>query len=1004
MKSFLYHHFQNFHFTETAFDKLMSKRIYKVLLICSRYDAFILEEDGRIDEQLFTEYVSLNLRYPPEIIHVSTAKQAIATLKQEKINLVINMLSVEDMDPFDLSKVIKDKYPTIPIVVLTPFSREISNRLDNVDSKLIDYVFSWLGDVAILLAIIKLLEDKRNAEYDVNQVGVQTIILVEDSVRYYSAYLPTLYKVLINQAKKTTTEGLNEHQRMIRMRGRPKILLATTFEEAWHLYEKYENNLLGVISDIRYWREEKKDPHAGFHLAKMIRDKNPLMPVLLQSSNNHNKIKATEMGLSFIHKYSKSLLHELRAFVMENFAFGDFVFRDPETQQEVSRVASLKDLQENIHELPDNIILDYAALNQFSRWLRARALFPIANILQSATVDDFESAKEIKQYIYDAIAWYRHNKGRGVIAKFYHENYDEYLKFTRIGDGSLGGKARGLAFIDNLISRNELFDRYDDILVTIPRTLVITTEMFDDFLELNDLLDISLGEAENDEILNRFVQSDLPEGLCEDLRKFIEVVKNPIAIRSSSLLEDSHYQPFAGIYSTYMIPSDEDVDTSLKMLAEAIKSVYASTYYKDSKAYMSVTKNVIEEEKMGIVLQEVCGQRYGDRFYPTISGVARSINFYPIEDEDANDGIVDLAFGLGKHVVDGGNCLRFSPKHPKKILQLSNTGMALRDTQKTFMSLDMRKDSFRAHTNDGINIIEDNITSAAADGTLKHVVSTFDYNDNALRDGFLEKGTKVVTFANILKYNHLPIADIISDLLTIGHKEMNNPVEIEFAVSLDRKGKAIENVFNVLQIRPIVDNQESINADMSTIEDEHCMIKSDSALGNGIIEDLQDVIYVKPEDFDPANNVKVADIIGNINTQFLDADKHYVLVGPGRWGSSDSWLGIPVRWAQISMARLIVEAGMTNYRVDPSQGTHFFQNLTSFQVGYFTVNPGINQGIYDVEYLNSLPAVYEDEYVRHVQFDKSVQVLIDGKKSLGVVIKPEFKINPDTGKEKDSIH
>ncbi|MEA1874364.1 MAG: PEP/pyruvate-binding domain-containing protein [Bacteroidota bacterium] len=999
MKNFLYHHFQNFHFTETAFDKLMSKRIYKVLLICSSYDAFILEEDGRIDEQLFTEYVSLNLRYPPEIIQVSTAKQAIATLKQENINLVINMLSVDDMDPFDLSKLIKENHPAIPIVVLTPFFREISNRLDKVDSKFIDYVFSWLGDVAILLAIIKLLEDKRNAEYDVNEVGVQTIILVEDSVRYYSAYLPTLYKVLINQAKKTTTEGLNEHQRMIRMRGRPKILLATTYEEAWHLYEKYENNLLGVISDIRYDRDGKNDAHAGFHLAKMIRNQNPLMPVLLQSSNNNNKMRATEMGLDFIHKYSKSLLHELRAFVMENFAFGDFVFKDPETHEEITRVANLKNLQDKIHDLPDNIILDYAAFNQFSRWLRARALFPIANILQSASVNDFSTAKELKQFIYDAIAWYRHNKGRGVIAKFYPDNYDEYLRFTRIGDGSLGGKARGLAFIDNLISRNELFDKYDDILVTIPRTLVITTEIFDEFLELNDLLDVALGDKENDEILNRFIQADLPDVLCDDLKKFIEIVKKPIAIRSSSLLEDSHYQPFAGIYSTYMIPSDEHVNSSLKMIAEAIKSVYASTYFKDSKAYMSVTKNVIEEEKMGIVLQEICGQRYGDRFYPNISGVARSINFYPIEDEDPNDGIVDMAFGLGKHVIDGGNCLRFSPKHPKKILQLSNTGMALRDTQKKFMSLDMRKDSFMAHINDGINIIQDNITSAIDDASLKHVVSTFDYNDNTLRDGFLEKGTKVVTFANILKYNHLPIADIISDLLTIGHKEMNNPVEIEFAVSLDRKGKAIKNVFNVLQIRPIVDNQESINADMSDIDDTHCVIKSDSALGNGIIDNLQDLIYVKPETFDPANNMRVAEIIGNLNDEFINHDMHYMLIGPGRWGSSDSWLGIPVRWAQISMARLIVEAGMTNYRIDPSQGTHFFQNLTSFQVGYFTVNPGIDQGIYDVDYLNKLPAVYEDEFVRHVRFEKPVQILIDGKKSLGVVIKPEFKINPENGRK-----
>ncbi len=997
MKNFLHQHFRNFHFTETAFDKLMSKRIYKVLLICSRYDAFILEEDGRIDEQIFTEYVSLNLRYPPEIVQVSTAEQAMAALKQEKINLVINMLSVEDMDPFDLSYVIREKYPTIPIVVLTPFSREITTRLDNIDTKVIDYVFSWLGDVAILLAIIKLLEDKRNVEYDVNQVGVQTIILVEDSVRYYSAYLPTLYKVLIKQAKKTTTEGLNEHQKMIRMRGRPKILLATTYEEALHLYEKYEKNLLGVISDIRYWREGKKDPHAGFRLAEYIRDRNPLMPVLLQSSENRNRERANEMDLSFIHKYSKSLLHELKSFVTENFAFGDFVFKDPETHEELARVASLKDLQENIFNLPDSLILDYAELNQFSRWLKARALFPIADILQTATVNDFTSAQEVKQYIYDAIAWYRHNKGRGIIAKFYRENYDQYLRFSRIGDGSLGGKARGLAFIDNLISRNELFDKYDNILVTIPRTLVITTEMFDEYIEENDLVQFALGDVDDEELLERFVNYDLPEGLCDDLRKFLEVVKNPIAIRSSSLLEDSHYQPFAGIYSTYMIPADEDIDYSLKMLAAAIKAVYASTYFRDSKAYMAVTKNVIEEEKMGIVLQEVCGTRHGDRFYPTISGVARSINFYPIENENPEDGIVDMAFGLGKYVVDGGNCLRFSPKHPKKILQLSSTSMALRDTQKDFMSLNLHKDSFKAHTNEGININRDSIESAKADGTLKHVASTFDYNDNAIRDGLADKGKLIVTFANVLKYNHLPIAEIISDLLITGQKEMNNPVEIEFAVNLDQQGKAIKNVFNVLQIRPIVDNQESINTNMSGILNEHCIIKSDSALGNGIFEDVQDVIYVRTENFNPSENPKVAEIIGKLNQDFVEMNKNYILIGPGRWGSSDSWLGIPVRWAQISAARLIIEAGLNNYRVDPSQGTHFFQNLTSFQVGYFTINNAIQQGFMDTEYLDEIPAVYEDEFVRQVHFDKPVQILIDGKKSLGVVVKPEHRINPENG-------
>jgi hypothetical protein len=633
--------------------------------------------------------------------------------------------------------------------------------------------------------------------------------------------------------------------------------------------------------------------------------------------------------------------------------------------------------------------MDYADLNQFSRWLKARALFPIADILHSATVEDFSGPGEVKKYIYDAIAWYRYNKGRGIIAKFYRENYDEYLMFTRIGDGSLGGKARGLAFIDNLISRNELTDRYENVLVTIPRTLVITTDLFDDFMESNALLKFALEETDDKKILEKFVEAKLPEELVEDLRKFIEVVQNPIAVRSSSLLEDSHYQPFAGIYNTYMIPSDEDINASLDMLKVAVKSVYASVYFQDSKAYMNVTQNVIDEEKMGVVLQELCGKRHGEIFYPTISGVVRSINFYPIDQEKSEDGIVNLAFGLGQYVVDGGLCLRFSPKHPRKILQLSSTGMALRETQKKFLALDMSKDSFTINTDDGVNLIKEDIKTAMDSDVMKHVVSTFDYNDNVLRDGISisGKGKPIVSFANILKHNYIPLAEIISDVIKIGQREMNNPVEIEFAVCLNVPDEPIENVFNLLQIRPIVDNQETINLDLKKVDEQKTIMVSDSALGNGIYDDIKHVVYVKPETFDPANNPKIADIIGKINDEIQDKNEKFILIGPGRWGSTDPWLGIPVRWAQISAARVMVEAGIKNYHVDPSQGTHFFQNLTSFQVGYFTVNTNIDEGYYDVEYLNEQPAVYEDKYLRHIEFDKPVQILIDGKKSQGVIMK-----------------
>ena len=978
---------KKFYFNDTSFNILMKKRIYHVLLISSAYDAFTLEDDGRIDEQIFNEYVSLNLRYPPQFMIAHSEEKAFEMLEEGNIDLVITMLSADEKDTFDLAKNIKARYSDIPIVVLTPFSREVSVKVSQEDFSAIDYIFSWLGNADILLAIIKLIEDKMNVEFDVREVGVQVIILVEDSIRFYSSYLPNMYKIIFKQSKTFMTEGLNEHQKMLRMRGRPKIMLATNYEEAIGFYEKYKKNLLGVISDLSYKRNDKKDKLAGYKLAQRIKMDDKWMPVLLQSSDTENAKLAKKLGVGFINKNSKTLSIELRNFIREYFAFGDFIFQNPETGKEIARAEDLKTLQEMIFQIPDASLQYHIVRNHFSKWLRARALFPLAEMFKGLTPDDFSDLDEIKRFLFDAIASFRLNKARGVIAEFNRERFDEYFTFSRIGDGSIGGKARGLAFLDSLIKRNRLFDKYENVHITIPRTVVLCTDVFDEFMEDNNLYKVALSDMTDNEILQKFTEARLPFRIHEDLYTFVSVVRNPIAIRSSSLLEDSHYQPFAGIYSTYMIPNiPDDERRMIENLSNAIKSVYASAFFRESKAYMAATANVIDEEKMAIVLQEVCGKKYENRFYPTFSGVARSVNFYPIEPEKSEDGIANIAMGLGKYIVDGGVTLRFSPKFPKKVLQTSSPALALKETQRKFFALDLDTGSFSPNTDDGVNLLKLRVKDADQDGSLRFIASTYDYQNDVLRDSINYEGKRLVTFSNILKHNTFPLAEIISNVLRIGQQEMAKPVEIEFAVELNRK-KSEPRIFNLLQIRPIVENNQTINKDLTKVSPKKCIVYSETALGNGIIKGIHDVVYVKPDNFDPAKSPEIADQIGELNEKFIDDQKNFVLIGPGRWGSADHWLGIPVRWAQISMARVIVESGMEGYHIDPSQGTHFFQNLTSFRVGYLTVNPHVKQGHFDDQYLSKLPAVYEDDHIRHIRFDKNILIEIDGKKKIGIVYK-----------------
>ncbi len=977
-----------YYFGDTSFDNLMKKRIYHVLLIASAYDAFMLEDDGRIDEQIFNEYVSLNLRFPPQFIIATSTKQAFDILRERSIDLIITMLNVEKTDSFEAAKTIKAKYPSKPIVVLTPFSREVSLKVNAEDLSVIDYIFCWLGNADILLAIIKLIEDKMNVEHDVEEVGVQVILLVEDSIRFYSSYLPSIYKIIFQQSRLFMTEGLNEHQKMNRMRGRPKILLATSFEEAVAFYRKYKDNLLGIISDISYTHGGQMDKVAGLNLARMVKNDDPHMAIVLQSSDTCHEDEALDIGTGFINKNSKTLLNDLKAFIIDNFAFGDFIFRDPETGEEVNRASDLQSLQHKIFEIPDSSLNHHLLQNHFSKWLYARALFPIARTFKSLTLEDFSDIDEVRRYLYDAIASFRLNKARGVIAQFYRDRYDQYLSFTRIGEGSIGGKARGLAFLDSMIKRHKVFSEFNDIMVTIPRTVVISTDVFDEFMEENELIEFALSDATDKEVIDRFVRSRLPFRIHEDLYTFISYINGPVAIRSSSLLEDSHYQPFAGIYSTYMIPNIRNNERlMMEMLSNAIKSVYASVFFKDSKAYMTATHNLIDEEKMAVVLQEVTGSFYGNRYYPTISGVARSINFYPISPEKPEDGIASLALGLGKHIVDGGQTLKVSPKYPKKVLQLASPQMALKETQKTFYALDLNPQSFKPDVDECVNILKLDIDEAEKDNALKLIASTFDFESNILRDGTSFKGKRIITFANILKHNAVPLAEILRAVLEIGAAEMNNPIEIEFAVNLNPPAGS-SKVFSLLQIRPIVNLNEDLNENLDLLPREQLILAANSALGNGVISTLHDFVYVKPETFNAANNSEVAGRIEKLNDAFLKSEQNYVLVGPGRWGSSDPWLGIPVKWPQISGARVIIESGLSNYRIDPSQGTHFFQNLTSFQVGYFTINPFINDGYYDLAYLDAQAAVYEDEFIRHVRFENPMCIKIDGKKSKAVIIKP----------------
>lgn len=973
-----------FYLKDVSFKNLMTHRIFNVLIIANPYDAFMLEDDGRVDEKIFNEYTELGLRYPPTFTQVSTMVEASEVLSTTSIDLVICMPGNADNDAFTVARAVKREFPDIPCVVLTPFSHGITQRIMNEDLSIFEYVFCWLGNTNLILSIIKLIEDKMNLEHDIDEAGVQMILLVEDSIRFYSSILPNLYSYILTQSQSFATEALNSHTATLRMRGRPKVVLARTYEEAMDYFVRFPENILGVISDCRFPKGGVKDSEAGLKLLSEFHRRAPFLPLIMESSETENAEKAEKLGFRFIDKNSKKMNIDLRNIMAEHMGFGDFIFRDPKTHEEIRRIRNLKELQDNIFSIPNDSMLYHLSRNHVSRWLCARAIFPVSEFLKTVTLEKLRDVDLHRQIIFDAIVQYRHMKNVGTVAVFKRDRFDAYSHFARIGDGSLGGKGRGLAFLDNIIKTHPEFNEFEGVKVSIPKTVVLCTDVFDQFMDNNNLYQLALSDAPDEEILQAFIKAQLPDQFIDDFKTFFEAIRHPIAIRSSSLLEDSHYQPFAGIYSTYMIPYLEDKDEMLRMLAAAIKSVYASVYFKDSKAYMTATRNVIDQEKMAVILQEVVGKQYGDHFYPNFSGVLRSINYYPLGYEKSEEGIASLALGLGKYIVDGGQTLRVSPYHPTQVLQTSDMEIALRQTQTQFYALDMKRVGVDFKVDDGFNILKLKVKDAENDGALNFIASTYDANDRVIRDGLYDGGRKIVSFNGVLRHGVFPLPELLKLSMHHGADSMRRPVEIEFACTLndDRTGE-----FYLLQIRPIVDSKQVLDQDIMAIPDDKCLLRSHNSLGHGVSDDIVDVVYVKTdENFTASDNPVVAMEVERINKKFLADGKNYVLVGPGRWGSSDSWLGVPVKWPHISAAKLIVETTLKNYSVDPSQGTHFFQNLTSFGVGYFTIDENKGMGFFRKEILDAMPAVEETPHVRHVRFSKPLHIMMDGMKQEGLVI------------------
>ncbi len=967
----------------------MSRRIRSILLICNSYDGFSLEEDGRIETQIAQEYAELGLSNPPQIRRVETTADALTLFGEgERFDLVITMYYVGEINVFDFSEKAKGYDPDMPIVLLSSFSREVYRKIEAFGRSCIDYVFCWNNSTDLIIAIIKLLEDRINAEDDILGGGVQGILLVEDSIRYYSTYLPALYRMVLQQNKESIKDTLNEQQQIARKRARPKILMATNYEDAVALYEKYKTNLLGVITDVGFVLHKDDKPadekiDAGVDLCKMIRSDNPRMPILMQSSQESMRSVANGLGVGFIRKSSKMLLQELEEYIEREFGFGDFVAVDPATGIEIGRARDLYEFENLLRTIPPTVFRALADKNYLSKWLYSRGIFKLGKALNPVRSEDYDDVESHRAYDLKVIHDYRISQALGVVAAFNKDTFNDTIWFSRLGSGSIGGKARGLAFLNNILEKYNLYDQWEDVHVMVPRTLVITTEWFDRFIHENGLKYVIDSDMSDDDLLSEFVASNLPKELMDSLKAFIKVVRKPLAVRSSSRLEDSYHQPFAGVYSTYMLPWADHTGQQLRLLSKAIKSVYASVFFSAAKSYIQSSGNVISEEKMAIVIQEVCGSEDHGFFFPTVSGVARSINFYPVGHETAEDGIVKIAYGLGKAVVDGEQVLRFSPKYPKHALQVSTPELVMTDTQKSMLALSMSPERFKTSADEAVNLERLNIVDCYKFRSFSKVVSTWDYSNMRMVDSAFPEGPKYITFAQMLKYNTLPVAGIVDRLLQIAKDEMKCNVEIEFAADFEPDGRAL---FNVLQVRPISVDTRFADVNWDKIDTDGAFLTSGCALGTGWVEGVHDVVYLKKDAWNVLKTHDIATDVSAVNTRMLEEGKGYILIGFGRWGTSQPSLGVPVRWSDISEAKAIVECSLPDFQIDPSQGTHFFQNLTSFNVGYINVNPYAHRGDrLDFSVLDALPAVSETEYLRHVRFPDELQVCIDGKTNRAMI-------------------
>jgi len=968
------------------FQDLMKYRVRDILLVSSQYDSFILSEDGSFYESLLDEYIGLGLTHIPGLTRVSSGKEAVRlAMEPNRFDLIMCSLRVADMHAVDLARQIKQVGVDTPIVLLTYDSRELSQLTRSGGIDIFDKVFVWQGDFRIFLAIIKFIEDRMNIEHDTNLVGVQSIIVVEDSVKFYSSYLPLIYTAVLEHTADLLSEGINPSHKLLRMRARPKIILCSNYEEAWQYFETYHENVLGVISDIEFPRGGEFDPEAGFRLARAVRKSHADIPVLLQSRDVANKARAEELGVSFLLKGSAVLLHELKRYMVRHFGFGDFVFRLPDGTV-VGRANDLRTLEEQLEVVPVESIAYHGERNHFSSWLKARTEFLLAYKLRPVKLSDYPTAEDVRQHLIKSLREHRRAQQRGSIVDFDPDTFDQRATFARIGGGSLGGKARGLGFAGSLIETYGVEDSLPGVKISVPPSIIIGTSVFEQFLEENDLWNLAIRSKDDDVILERFLEARFPEMVTEALSAFLSSVKVPLSVRSSSLLEDSQFMPFAGVYETFMIANNhQDPSVRLDRLVDTVKRVYASTFSQAAKTYIMSTPYRLEEEKMAVIVQKLVGSRHGNRFYPDFSGVARSYNFYPIKPMNAEDGIASVALGLGKQVVEGGATVRFCPKYPRHLVQFSGVEETLKYSQKEFFALSLPDpDDGREG---GLDLEEHGLGVAEEDGALVAVGSTYSLQNHAIYDGVSRPGVRVVTFAPILKNDLFPLPEILSRLLSLGQRGMSGAVEIEFAVTLKPAGGGPAE-FYLLQMRPMVIDQELERLSIMETHPSDLVCQSTSVLGTGAINDIHDVVFVDRDRFNRGESVRVARDVRALNMDLLRTKTPYVLIGVGRWGSADPWLGIPVRWEDISGARVIVEGGMKDVKVTPSQGTHFFQNITATRVGYITVNSEGKGSFIDWEWLSQQPPTRERGCVRHVHFDKPIRVIMDGHRNKAVIIKP----------------